>query len=57
MAIYRVVAPHFVCGIETNEGVVVKAAPIMKWAIGMKSVNVLTFCAQKGWDFEPTSEK
>jgi len=30
----RVVAPHFVAGLVAVDGVVVEAAPILRWEIG-----------------------
>jgi hypothetical protein len=32
--LYRVDVPHFCCGIIVKDEKVVKAAPIMKWAVG-----------------------
>jgi hypothetical protein len=32
--LYRVVAPNFVAGVVAKDGRVVKAAPILRWALG-----------------------
>ena len=38
--ILRVVAKHFVAGCVVREGVVVEAAPILKWAVGKTAYRV-----------------
>ena len=45
----RVVAPHFVAGVAIQDGVVVKAAPIMRYAIGWTGVRLRTYIKRKGW--------
>jgi hypothetical protein len=43
-------APHFYAavGLDDND-VVVKAAPIVNWAIGKKASVLLAYCQRKGW--------
>ncbi|MCA6108075.1 hypothetical protein [Bradyrhizobium cenepequi] len=44
----RVVAPHFVAGLETD-GTVRRAAPILKKLVGMTDAQARAFIASKGW--------
>lgn len=50
---YRIEAPHFVAGFETETRGdverVVKAAPIIKWMMGRACADVLGYCVRKGW--------
>ena len=53
MSAYRVVAPHFVAGLETEthngSEIVVKAAPILKWAKGKTMTEFLRYALRKRW--------
>jgi hypothetical protein len=44
----RVVAPHFVAGFETD-GVVRRAAPILKGLVRMTDEEARAFIKSKGW--------
>ena len=56
MSAYRVEAPHFVAGLETEtrngSEIVVKAAPILKWAKGKTMTEFLRYCLRKGWSVD-----
>ncbi len=45
----RVVAPHFVAGLEAVDGKVVRAAPILRWTVGKRLENLWPYFALKGW--------
>ncbi len=47
--LYRVAAPHFHAGILVRQGSVVEAAPILRWALGQRWVDVLATCNEQGW--------
>ncbi len=51
MILIRVVAPHFVAGLETD-GIVRRAAPILKYLIGKTDVEAATYIRSKGWRME-----
>jgi hypothetical protein len=44
----RVVAPHFVAGFETD-GVVRRAAPIIKYLVGKTDDEAREYIKRKGW--------
>lgn len=44
----RVVAPHFVAGFETD-GIVRRAAPILKYLIGKTDDQARAYFRSKGW--------
>ncbi len=44
----RVVAPHFVAGFETD-GIVRRAAPIIKYLVGKTDDEARTYIQSKGW--------
>jgi hypothetical protein len=48
----RVVAPHFCAGIVAVDGVVVEAAPILRWAIGKRSAWLIGYFKRKSWAWE-----
>lgn len=49
----RIVAPHFVAGLEADErGRVVRTAPILRWMMGMTGAMVAGHCAGRGWTWE-----
>lgn len=48
MKLVRVEAPHFVAAFETD-GVVQKAAPILKFALGWSDDRARSYFARKGW--------
>ncbi len=50
MTLVRIVAPHFVAGIEINErDMCMVAAPILKWCIGKRTDFLRDYFARKGW--------
>lgn len=51
--LWRIVAPHFVAGLIVHKDRVVEAAPILRWASGMRwSVHVKPYCRRMGWHGE-----
>lgn len=53
--LWRIVAPHFVAGLVVDEDRVVEAAPILRWAVGMRwSGHVKPYLRRRGWSGEPT---
>lgn len=48
MKLVRVVAPHFVAGFETD-GIVRRAAPILKYLKGKTDAQARAYIARKGW--------
>lgn len=48
MRLIRVVAPHFVAGFETD-GVVRRAAPILKYLVGKTDDQARAYIKRKGW--------
>lgn len=55
MKLVRVVAPHFVAGFETD-GVVRRAAPILKYLVGKSDAYVRHYIKQKGWKASVVAE-
>ena len=53
MSTYRVEAPHFVAGLETEthngSEIVVRSAPILGWTKGKTMTEFLRYCLRKGW--------
>jgi hypothetical protein len=50
--LYRVLAPHFTAGLVTRAGVVIDAAPILRWTLGKPYRGVLSYCCRKHWTLE-----
>jgi len=48
----RIVAPHFVAGIDVVDDHVVFSAPILRYMIGWHVDRVWNYCIIKGWDLE-----
>ncbi len=48
MTLVRIVAPHFVAGFETD-GVVRRAAPIIRYMLGWSDARARSYIASKGW--------
>lgn len=42
-------APHFYAALGVEDGVVVKAAPILHWAVGRSVEDVHAYCKKKRW--------
>lgn len=50
---WRIKAPHFVCGIVFDEeGRVVEAAPIVRYMRTWSAERILSYCDRKGWEVE-----
>jgi len=47
-----ITAPHFVAYVDIDAGVVIDAAPIVRYMIGWGYFKVLGYCQRKGWSFE-----
>lgn len=45
----RIEAPHFVAGVIIKDGLVVRAAPIVKYMRGWTTTRVTSYAASKGW--------
>lgn len=48
----RIVAPHFVAGVDLVDGIVLSGAPILKYMVGWSRVRVETYCQTKRWTYE-----
>ena len=49
----RITAPHFTCAVVLNwEGVVIEAAPIVRYMRHWSSERVLRYCHRKSWKAE-----
>ncbi len=48
-------APHFCAGAIAEGGVVVRAAPIIKWCRGWKLDALAAYCRKKGWAYNARS--
>lgn len=46
----RVVAPHYVAGLITRDGIIVEAAPILKWSVGRSWEFFRWWCRRKGYE-------
>jgi hypothetical protein len=43
-------APHFNAGLIVEDGVCVRAAPILKWTLGKRWAWLHSYFLQKGWE-------
>lgn len=50
--LYRIVAPHFVCGVIVEHDRITTAAPIVKYMINWTVQRLQTYAAGKGWTVE-----
>jgi hypothetical protein len=48
-ALYQIEAPRFTAGLETVNGIVRVAAPILGWAIGKRIEKIIEYCERKKW--------
>lgn len=46
----RVTAPHFCASVILMRGAVVRAAPILRWALGWESAPLSAYFKKKGWE-------
>ena len=53
--LHRITAPHFVAGIEEEDGIVTFAAPIVRYMIGWEFIKAMRYCAHKRWKLELVS--
>ena len=44
-------APHFCAALVAHNGLVVKAAPIIKYMVGWDASRVRDYCRSKGWSW------
>lgn len=51
--LHQIAAPHFVAGVETRDGIVILAAPIVKWTMGRRLDDLADYFSRKGWTCEP----
>jgi hypothetical protein len=62
MSSYRIEAPHFVAGIETEirptKGETsVAAAPILRWAVGKSMDEFLRYTLRRGWKVDALADR
>lgn len=55
MKLIRIVAPHFVAGLEADS-VVRRAAPILSYMLGWNGKRVADYCKLKKWTWERVGE-
>ena len=48
----RIVAPHFVAGLEHNTRVAKRCAPIIKYMLGWRLQQIREYCRTKHWQCE-----
>ena len=51
MRLYRVVAPHFVAGYE-SDGTIRRAAPVLRYVVGWSDFQAWNYFCSKGWKFD-----
>jgi hypothetical protein len=56
MKLVRVVSPYFVAGFE-SDGIIRRAAPIIKYMIGWDEDKARKYIAKKGWTASVITEK
>lgn len=52
MTLVQITAPHFVAGLQAEDGRVVRAAPIIKYMIGWDGGGLKSWCHHKGWTYQ-----
>lgn len=57
MKFIRVVAPHFVVGIEITNGTVTRVPPIVRWALHKSEREVLDYFRRKRYQVEELPSK
>lgn len=51
--IWSVNAPHFNAGVvEDERGIIIRAAPILKWSINWSITRFTNYCSKKKWTCE-----
>ena len=48
----RILTPYFTAGCDMEDGVCVRAAPILSWAVGNSDREIMAYCSRKGWRVE-----
>lgn len=51
----QITAPHFCAGIVAVDGLVIAAAPIVRYMVGWDGRRMRDYCCRKGWAFAPLS--
>ena len=55
--LWHIDAPHFSAHvIESHDGIIVRAAPILSWAINGRMANLRRYCESNDWTCVPESE-
>lgn len=49
----RIVAPHFVAGVIARGGVIVEAAPIVRYMLGWDGRRFAAYCRRQQWEYAP----
>lgn len=57
MILVRVVAPTFVAAFETEDDIVRRAAPILRYMIGWTSESARSYIKSRGWKASIVEEK
>lgn len=52
MLMIRIVAKHFVAGVEISRARVARAAPILRYMLGWPVHKVISYCHSQGWTTE-----
>ena len=52
LVLVRIVAPHFVAGLEHDNDRVRRVAPIIKYMLGWTPRKVWDYCQSKGWKYK-----
>ena len=56
-SLWRITAPHFCAGLVVRDGKVVRAAPILAWAVGKEWLVVKRYMVRKGWHGNVTTAR
>lgn len=52
MTLLRIVAPHFVAGVEAQGSRIVRAAPIVHYMVGWSRTRFVGYAEEKGWQWQ-----
>lgn len=52
LLLLRILAPHFVAGVELFEGRAVRSAPILRYMMGWTLQSIRDYCKRKQWTLE-----
>jgi len=56
IGLLQITAPHFCAGLVVQKGIVIEAAPILRWAKGKRWVEVQDYFNRKGWEIAVADE-